>query len=321
MASSKGTWLRAVAAVALGAGAVLVVARAAVALVPRSTPTCGLQSLGISFGATGLDASHVTAFLVLTNHSASTCALAGAPTVRFVSAAGASIGDPSLPTSSAHGAVELAPGRSAVSLFRAKVPATWSPSACRPVMDAGLRVEPPGDAGSKVLHFPGTVCSSTSVHESTATPVRAGRGPTPASCTAAAGQLVTTLGRAHHAHGATDVPIVFTDPVLYTCVLDGHPTVRSVHGAAHRQVGPAATPLDGPGVAVWVQPFGGRATASFVAFDTRRLPASSCRAVRASGVLVTAPGAVLPALLHDPHEVCTRRSSTTVTDISQGGRR
>lgn len=186
-------------------------------------------------------------------------------------------------------------------------------------MDAGLRVEPPGDSGAKVLHFPGTVCSSTSLHEATATPVRAGRGPTPASCTAMAGQLVTTLGRAHRLRAATDVPLVFTDPVLYTCVLDGHPTVRSVHGAAHRQVGPAATPLGGPRGAVWVQPFGGRATASFVTLDTRRLPASSCRAARASGVLVTAPGATLPALLHDAHDVCTRRSSTSVTAISRGG--
>jgi Protein of unknown function (DUF4232) len=320
MARSRGMWLRAAAAIVLVATGVLVVTRAAVALAPQATPTCTVGSLGVSFGTTGLDASHVTAYLVFTNRSASTCTLAGSPTVRYVNGRGAPIGNPSRPASSTHPDVVLAAHGTATSFFRSAVPALWSPSACRPVMDAGLRIEPPGTAGSRIVHFPGTVCASRSVHESTASPVRGGPGPTPGSCTATAGQLVTSLGRADHVRAATDVPIVFTDPVLYTCVLWGHPTVRSVHGAAHRPVGPAATPLDAPGPAVWVQPFGGRASATFVALDTRRLPAARCRATRASGVLVTAPGARLPSLLHDAHFVCTRRSSTSVTAITRGGR-
>jgi len=280
------------------------------------SPVCAPEDLKVSFGTTGLDASHVNAYLVFTNTSSATCTLSGYPTVRYVTRGGATIGNPSSPAPAAHGTVALARDDTAHALLRTSVPGVWPPTRCKAVKAFGIRVFPPGSTHSRLLHFPGSVCSGTTIDESTSAPVRNGRGPVPAACTAQG--LATTLGPTDGAAGTIYVPLVFTDPVLYTCTLRGHPTVTSVTGPAHTRVGPSASRDPGPSRAVWVQPFGGKASALLGVVETGNFSAGACRPKQASGLMVIAPHTSQGAVLAYRHLVCTRLSSTHVSVVVAG---
>ncbi|HEY8081727.1 MAG TPA: DUF4232 domain-containing protein [Acidimicrobiales bacterium] len=304
------------------AGGALLIAAALTALSQLATPpagatvSCHLSHLGISFGTTGPDAGHVNAFLVFTNHGASSCSMNGFPTVRYVGAHGATIGNASTPTGSAHGPVTLAAGGVAHSLFREGVPGDYDPTKCKAKMAFGLRVAPPGSTHAVVLHFPGLVCSGLAIHESTTTAVSAGTGPTPGVCTG--GQLVSTLGAAQGAAGTTFVPLVFTNPVLYTCTVHGHPRVTSVTGASHTQVGPPATKDPGISSSIWVQPFGGTASALLGIVETGNFTKSACVPHDASGLRVVAPESTHATVLAYAHTVCTHLASTHVSVVVAG---
>jgi Protein of unknown function (DUF4232) len=285
--------------------------------VPAATvPPCGAGATRLRFGATGLDASHVNAVLVLTNESRAACTLLGAPRVRFVSRSGRQIGNLSRPTGPGGSPVVLGVAGSVHALLRTSVPGAWSPATCRPRMAWGVLVAAPGSSRWSKRHFPLSVCAGLAVHESTTTPVAPGPGPDPAACTAA--QLAVSLGAPQGAAGTTYVPIVFTNPVLYTCTLRGFPSVRSVRGAGDEVVGPPATHAGTRAFPVWVQPFGGAASAAFGVVDTGALPAASCRPRRASGIEVTPPHTGGATVLAYNHVVCTGLASTSVTAVVIG---
>jgi hypothetical protein len=317
--ASRHRWRRALATLF---GATLVVGSAHVAIAATAADggvvahSCAPSHLAISFGTTGLDASHVNAFLVFTNTASTTCTLDGYPTVHYVTKGGSTVGNPSQPATAAHAAVTLAKGGSAHALLRASVPGVWPPTQCVAKTAWGIRVLAPGATHGRVLHFPGSVCSGATIHEATTAPLSAGRGPVPARCDAT--QLLATLGMPNGTAGTTYVPVVFTDPRFYTCSVAGHPAVTSVTGAAHTQVGPPANDDPGTAVVIWVQPFGGKASADLGIVDTGAISPSACVAKHASGLKVVAPSTSRATVLHYPHEVCTHQSSTHVSVVLSG---
>jgi len=304
------------AALALTVGTTTFAMGAATAAGTEAGRACEPATIAVSFGSTGLDASHVDAYLVFTNTSSTACTLDGYPTVHYVTKGGAAIGSPSRPAVAAHEPVLLEKGRSAHSLLRSSVPGVWPPTACKATRDFGIRVTPPGSAHASVLHFPESVCSGTAVHEATTAPVRGGPGPLPGACTAM--QLADSLGRAQRAAGTVFVPIVFTNTTLYTCAMRGHPEVTSVNGAAQTRVGPAATDDAGPSKRVWIPPFGGTASALLGVVETSNFPASTCRPRSASALQVVAPHTSAPTVLAYAHTVCTHLPSTHVSAVVAG---
>jgi hypothetical protein len=286
------------------------------AVLGRRTPTCQGMATRFSFGMTNLDASHVNAELVFTNVSGAACALDGAPRVRFVARGGKVIGNASVPGRGGAVSITLEPGAQVHAMLRTTTPSAWPPAACRPTLAWGVLVAAPSSAHWWRRHFPLSVCAGRRVHESTTAPLAAGPGPVPAWCTSA--QLTDSLGRPQRGDGATDVPLVFTNPVLYTCTLRGYPTVRSVRGAAHDPVGPPAVPATAAVRTIWLQPFGGRASSTFAVKDTAGLPAAACRAKRTSGVVVTAPHTAVGTYLVYNHVVCQAAPSTTVSPLVAG---
>ncbi len=280
--------------------------------------TCSVSSLSVDFGTTGLDAGHVNAYLVFTNPEQSACTIDGYPIVRFVSRHGVLIGNPSSHDTATHVRVTLEHTASAHALFRESVPGVWSPSACKEVVASGLRVQLDHTTGSVLLHFPGEVCSGSTVHEAAVAPVSAGAGPPPAPCVP--GQLRLTHLHSNGAAGTRYVPLVFTNPVLYTCTLRGYPTVRSVVGAHHAKVGPAASRAIGAvTTTVVLQPFGGTASAGVGIVNTGNFPRSACEARKASGFLVTPPQSRRAGYLAFGHTVCTTKlASTNVSTVVAG---
>jgi hypothetical protein len=277
---------------------------------------CAPATLAVSFGTSGLDASHVNAFLVFTNTASVACTLSGYPTVHYVTKSGTPIGNPSQPAAVAHGPVTLGKGQSAHSLLRSSVPGVWPAAQCMATQDYGIQVLAPGSTHAKMLHFPESVCAGLAIHESTTAPVSPGRGPVPSACRAA--QLTDTLGQSQGALGTIYVPVVFTNTTVDTCTLRGHPKVTSVHGATHAQVGPAAASDPGTARTIWVQPFGGTASAALGVVETGNFPASACVPKSASGVRVTPPHTGHATVLAYPHTVCTHLASTHVSAVVAG---
>jgi hypothetical protein len=304
-----------VAMIGMSACALMAPAPLAGASAPR-VPVCATPSLQVDFGSTGLAASHVNAYLLFANRSSASCSLHGYPSVRYVNARGVAFGNPSKPDSQPHGTVILAAGGAAHALFSESVPGVWSPTACEEKHAAGLRVTPPGSSHAVVLRFPGMVCSGPTIHESTTASVSSGPGPTPGRCTQT--QLVTSLGHARGTAGTTNVPLVFKNPVVYTCVVHGYPSVSSVSGPHGTRVGPP--PADQPGRApyVWVQPFGGTASATLGIVATGVYTPSACQAKPASGLKVRAPHSTHATYLAYRHLVCTQRTSTHVVPVVAG---
>lgn len=316
MRRARTRWCRGVVVLALTAGTVAVAAGATTAIAATTSHACLPAKLAISLGETGLDASHVNAYLVFTNTAAATCTLDGYPTAHYVTKGGSAIGNPSRPATAPHGPVTLGKGQSAHSLLRTSVPGVWPPTQCVAKHAYGIRVTPPGSTHAKVLHFPGSVCSGTAIHEATTAPLSAGRGPVPSACTAM--ELSAALGASQGAAGTVYVPIVFTNATLYTCTVQGHPKVTSVTGATHTRVGPAATSDPGAAASVWVQPFGGTASASLGVVETGNFPPSSCVPKHASGLQVIAPHTSEATVLAYPHRVCTHLASTHVSSVVAG---
>jgi len=282
---------------------------------PR-TPTCAAADVGIAFGSTGPDASHVNTYLVFINRSKATCTLDGYPTVRYVNAKGVAFGNPSEHKVLAHGTVTLTKGQATNSSFRESVPDVWRASRCQARHAAGLRVTLPGSSRGTVLRFPGRVCSGPTIHDWTTAPITSGPGPTPGACTAA--QLRASLGPGQAAAGTTYIAIVFTNPVVYTCVVRGYPSVISGTGPGGARVGPSASDQPGAMPEVWVEPFVGRANASLGIVETGNFTPSACHARSARALWVTPPHSTHARYLAYAHSACTRLSSTHVRSVFAG---
>jgi len=122
-----------------------------------TTPRCATSRLHISVGAADPVGASATRYrLEFTNVSGVTCALSGYPEVAAYRGNGAVVGNAAVPDTAvtAH-RILLAPGESA----HAAVIASVSPGACRPVIAAGLRVVPPGQAQARYIRHALKACS------------------------------------------------------------------------------------------------------------------------------------------------------------------
>lgn len=278
------------------------------------TPLCA--ALRISVGSTSLTARHVHAYLLFTNQSSSTSRVVGYPTVRFVTAKGLVIGNPAQHAGRGGGAVTLAAGQVSNSSLSESLTSMFSPSACDAKHATGIQVTPPGTRHRTVLRFPGPVCSGRAIHESKTASMTLGPGPTPRTCATA--QLTVSIGASKSATGTRFVALVFTNPIIFTCTVEGYPRVRSVNGHGGASVGPPASPRAGTAPDVWIEPFGGTASAALGIDGVASFSHSSCRARSAVGLEVSAPHSSHTRYLAYPHVVCTRRSSTHVAPIVEG---
>ncbi|SHN02313.1 DUF4232 domain-containing protein [Actinacidiphila paucisporea] len=187
----RSTSLAAGAAVVLAvavAGAVPAAASAPVGRAPR-TPMCTTSQLTGALGGGDAGAGHLYRYLVLTNHSSTTCHLTGYPGVSLLDSAGRQIGPPADRQSSRYAAVVLKPGGSASDTIHT----VNHQGTCLPP-SAKVRIYPPGNTAAMVI--PGTITNC--YHTLTVTPMAAGRNgsdpvtapaPTPTSTSAAGRQV------------------------------------------------------------------------------------------------------------------------------------
>lgn len=135
-----------------------------------TTPMCTAGQLTAALGGEDAGAGSLFRYVVVTNHSSTTCHLTGYPGLSLLDADGKQIGAPAERQPLAYQPVVLKPGQSASdTLHTANRMGT-----CRPV-SAKLRMYPPGSRES--LEFPGevTICDDLF----TVTPLIAGRTGNP----------------------------------------------------------------------------------------------------------------------------------------------
>jgi hypothetical protein len=185
---------------AAGAAAVLAVAvagavpAAASAPVGRaSTPMCTTSQLTGALGGSDAGAGNLYRYLVLTNHSSTTCHLTGYPGVSLLDSAGKQIGKPADRQPSRYAPVVLRPGASASDTIHT----VNHMGKCLPA-SAKVRIYPPGNTASMVIAGAVTNCDNLF----TVTPMAAGRdgsdpvNPAPTRTSAPApstGQQVPTV--------------------------------------------------------------------------------------------------------------------------------
>jgi hypothetical protein len=150
----RSSSLAAAAGVALAVAALGAVP--ATAVTPErapSTPMCATSQLTASLGGGDAGAGHLYRYLVLTNHSRTSCHLTGFPGLSLLDAGGRRIGAPATREHPSYAPVVIRPGGSASDT----VHTLNHQGSCLPT-SARLRVYPPGNRASLV--FPGevTVC-------------------------------------------------------------------------------------------------------------------------------------------------------------------
>ncbi|WUH89060.1 DUF4232 domain-containing protein [Streptomyces sp. NBC_00433] len=164
----RSTSLAAGAAVVLAvavAGAVPAAASAPVGQAPM-TPMCTTSQLTGALGGGDAGAGNLYRYLVLTNHSSTTCHLTGYPGVSLLDSAGRQIGAPADRQRSSYTAVELRPGGSASDTIHT----INHQGTCLPA-SAKVRIYPPGNTAAMVIAGTVTNCD----HTFTVTPLAAGR--------------------------------------------------------------------------------------------------------------------------------------------------
>ena len=119
-----------------------------------STPMCATSQLTASLGGGDAGAGNLYRYLLLTNHSRSTCHVSGFPGLSLLDAGGRQIGAPATEDSVAHAPVVLAPGESASDTVHTANRQTNSSTECLPT-SVELRIYPPGNKASIV--FPGKI--------------------------------------------------------------------------------------------------------------------------------------------------------------------
>ncbi|MFD7945081.1 DUF4232 domain-containing protein [Streptomyces sp. NPDC059744] len=164
--------LAAGAAVAAVAVFTVVPATAAVpAQEASSTPMCATSQLTVSLGAGDAGAGNLYRYLVLTNHSSTTCHLTGFPGVSLLDASGRQIGPAATREHTSYEPVVLKPGGSASDTIHT----VNHQGTCLPT-STQVRVYPPGNTASLVLAGEITNCHSAL----SITPLAAGTGGNPA---------------------------------------------------------------------------------------------------------------------------------------------
>ncbi len=149
--------LTAAGAVALGVSSTAT-ARARAA---SGTPRCATSGLVVWLDTQGSGAAGSSYYMLeLTNLSGHTCTLIAYSGVSAVNLRGRQLGKAASRTSSPQPKlVTLADGATATEVLRIVDVSLFTPSACRPVTAAGLRVYPPNQTASKVIPFPFRACS------------------------------------------------------------------------------------------------------------------------------------------------------------------
>jgi Protein of unknown function (DUF4232) len=127
---------------------------------PGSTPMCAASQLTASLGSGDAGAGNLYRYLVLTNHGATACHLAGYPGLSMLDAGGKQIGRPAGRQPMTYAAVVLKPGGSASdTIHTANQQGTCLPASAR------LKLYPPGSKAS--LTFPGAVTDCDDLFEIT----------------------------------------------------------------------------------------------------------------------------------------------------------
>jgi hypothetical protein len=151
-----------VAVAAALAGTALAAAPAANAAARASAvPACPTSGLVVWLDTRGSGAAGSVYYtLELTNLTGRRCSLLGYPEVSAATLGGRRLGssagrDPAY----APRRIVLADGASAAATLRVTDAHNFPRASCGPVTAAGLRVEPPGRTGSKVVPFPFLACS------------------------------------------------------------------------------------------------------------------------------------------------------------------
>ncbi|MFC1434538.1 DUF4232 domain-containing protein [Streptacidiphilus sp. N1-3] len=141
-----------------------------------ATPMCATSQLTAKLGGGDAGAGNVYRYLVLTNHSGTTCHVTGFPGLSLLSADGTQIGAPATEQSIAHAPVVLRPGESASDTVHTANRQTSSSTECLP-SSAELRIYPPGNRDPLV--FPGQVTNCDNLFS--VTPFTAGSTGNPPS--------------------------------------------------------------------------------------------------------------------------------------------
>jgi len=151
--------LTALAAIALFATQV---APSAAATASRAPAACSNSKLVIWFAEMPGDGTAGSIFykLAFTNLGSSTCSLKGYPQITAANLGGGKVGsDATQESGTPVKSVTLKSGDSAYATLRIAEAGNYSPSTCKPVMAAGLRVKAPGNGGPKLVPFPFEACS------------------------------------------------------------------------------------------------------------------------------------------------------------------
>jgi hypothetical protein len=124
------------------------------------TPFCETPGLVIWLDTNGNGTTGTTFFkLHFTNLSGHACTLNGFPFLYAINLAGHQLGRRAVFRKPAPHLVTLANGKTATAVLGIVDTGAFSPSACRPVTAAGLRVFPPNQTRSKDVPFPFSTCS------------------------------------------------------------------------------------------------------------------------------------------------------------------
>ncbi len=154
-----------VAAVVLAVAAALTIGAsttaAARARAAAGPPRCASSGLVVWLDTQGSGAAGSSYYMLkLTNLSGHTCTLSGYSGVSAVNLRGHQLGRAAsragTPTPKL---VKLADGATATEVLRIVDVSVFTPSACRPVTAAGLRVYPPNQTAAKAIPFPLRACS------------------------------------------------------------------------------------------------------------------------------------------------------------------
>ena len=123
-------------------------------------PACETPGLVIWLDTNGNGTAGTTFFkLHFTNLSGHACTLNGFPFLFAVNLKGQQVGRRAVFRKPAPHLVRLAKGKTATAVLGIVDTGVFSPSACRPVTAAGLRVFPPNQTRSKLVPFPFKTCS------------------------------------------------------------------------------------------------------------------------------------------------------------------
>jgi Domain of unknown function (DUF4232) len=131
-------------------------------------------------------------------------------------------------------------------------------------------------------------------------------------------QMAVSRGMSNGAAGTIYYSIIFTD-TAGSCAIWGVPAIQPVTGARHTALGPpAANASMGQMPVRHVVRKGGSVYVAYGVVETGNYPAASCKAKKATGVLVSLSPFVRSTFVRLPISVCTKRVSTKSRLLAPG---